>query len=129
MKTILNKCFFSYNKGLDSRFTWRFKTDDYNGKELNQIFNKKVKDISWKNDKIKNKWFEDKMKIFTFYGRDMETLLAKVKIAHSRRVFCLSDEFKKHLTLEDLNKGYDMFLNNDEVKKRDTTNIISHMYC
>jgi len=125
----LNKCFFSYNKGLDSRFTWRFKTDDYNGKELNQIFNKKVKDISWKNDKIKNKWFEDKMKIFTFYGRDMETLLAKVKIAHSRRVFCLSDEFKKHLTLEDLNKGYDMFLNNDEVKKRDTTNIISHMYC
>ena len=125
----LNKCFFSYNKGLDSRFTWRFKTDDYNGKELNQIFNKKVKDISWKNDKIKNKWFEDKMKIFTFYGRDMETLLAKVKIAHSRRVFCLSDKFKKHLTLEDLNMGYDMFLNNDEVKKRDTTNIISHMYC
>ena len=125
----LNKCFFSYNKGLDSRFTWRFKTDDYNGEELNQIFNKKVKDISWKNDKIKNKWFEDKMKFFTFYGRDMETLLAKVKIAHSRRVFCLPDEFKKHLTLEDLNKGYDMFLNNDEVKKRDTTNIISHMYC
>ena len=69
------------------------------------------------------------MKIFTFYGRDMETLLAKVKIAHSRRVFCLPDKFKKHLTLEDLNKGYEMFLNNDEVKKRDTTNIISHMYC
>ena len=125
----LNKCFFSYNKGLDSRFTWRFKTDDYNGGELNQIFNKKVKDISWKNDKIKNKWFEDKMKFFSFYGRDMETLLAKVKIAHSRRVFCLSAQFKKHLTLEDLNKGYDMFLNNDEVKKRDRTNIISHMYC
>lgn len=125
----LNKCFFSYNKGLDSRFTWRFKTDDYNCGELNKIFNKKIKDISWKNDKIKNKWFEDKMKFFSFYGRDMETLLAKVKIAHSRRVFCLPDKFKKHLTLEDLNKGYDMFLNNDEVKKRDRTNIISHMYC
>ena len=28
----LNKCFFSYNQCLDSRFTLRFKTDDYNSK-------------------------------------------------------------------------------------------------
>ncbi len=38
----LKECFFEYNKGLDSRFTWRFKTDNYSYKELNQIFNKKV---------------------------------------------------------------------------------------
>ena len=25
----MHKCFFNYNKGLDSRFTWRFKIDDY----------------------------------------------------------------------------------------------------
>ena len=25
----LNKCFFAYNQGLNSRFPWRFKTDDY----------------------------------------------------------------------------------------------------
>ena len=36
----LNSCFFSYNQGLDSRFTWRFKTDDYSYKELNLIFQK-----------------------------------------------------------------------------------------
>ena len=29
----------------------------------------------------------------------------------------------------DLNKGFDMFLNNDEVKKRNKTSIINHMYC
>ena len=42
----LNKCFFSYNQGLDSRFTWRFKTDDYTSEELFLIF-KKVNDIGW----------------------------------------------------------------------------------
>ena len=125
----LNKCFFSYNKGLDSRFTWRFTTNDYNAKELNLIFNKKICDISWKNESFKHSWFENKMKFFSYYGRDMETLLAKVKIAHSRRVFCLPNETKKNLTLEDLNKGYEMFLNNDEVKNRDKSNIITHMYC
>ena len=51
------------------------------------LFLKKVNDISWKlNQKIKDTWFENKMDYFKFYGRDIETLLAKVKIAHSRRV-------------------------------------------
>ena len=59
----------------------------------------------------------------------METLLAKIKIAHSRRVFCLDEKEKKHITRKDLDKGFEMFLDNDEVKKRDTTNIINHMYC
>lgn len=125
----LNKCFFSYNKGLDSRFTWRFKTDDYSAKELNLIFHKKIKEIGWKNDKLKDNWFENKMEYFSYYGRDMETLLSKVKIAHSRRVFCLPNDKKKIITLEDLNNGYDMFMNNDEVKKRNNTSIINHMYC
>ena len=39
----LDKCFFSYNQGLSSRFTWRFKTDDYQAPELNKIFEKKGK--------------------------------------------------------------------------------------
>ena len=36
------------------------------------------------------------------------------------------------ITLRDLNKGYDMFLDNEEVKSRkDTTakDILTHMYC
>ena len=41
----LKKCFFAYNQGLDSRFTWRFKTDDYTSEELFLIFKKKVNDI------------------------------------------------------------------------------------
>ena len=30
----LKECFFNFNQGLDSRFTWRFKTDDYNSVSL-----------------------------------------------------------------------------------------------
>tara|TARA_B100001093_G_scaffold520477_1_gene616444 strand:+ start:8810 stop:10366 length:1557 start_codon:yes stop_codon:yes gene_type:complete len=128
----LKNCFFAYNQGLDSRFTWRFSTDDYKFNELFLIFKKKVKDIGWKlHNKVTDNWFEDKMDYFKFYGRDIETLLAKVKIAHGRRVFCLPKDKKLTITLKDINKGFDMFLDNNEVKSRkDITSkqILSHMY-
>jgi SpoVK/Ycf46/Vps4 family AAA+-type ATPase len=126
----LKDCFFAYNSGLESRFTWRFNTDDYTPSELNMIFQKKVKDIQWSlKDKIKDSWFEKNKDYFKYYGRDMETLLAKTKIAHGRRVFCLPEEDKKKITLEDLNKGFDMFLKNDEVKNRKKKDdVLSHLY-
>ena len=93
----LNKCFFEYNKGLDSRFPWRYKTDDYKAPELKEIFVRKISKIDWSANDIPDSWFEGKMDYFKFYGRDMETLLAKVKIAHSRRVFCLPNKEKKQL--------------------------------
>ena len=128
----LKNCFFAYNQGLDSRFTWRFNTDDYNYQQLYLIFKKKVNDIGWKmkENKIKDTWFEDKMDYFKFFGRDIETLLAKVKIAHGRRVFCLPKEKKLILTLKDMNRGFDIFLNNNEVKERknDRKEILDHMY-
>ena len=58
-----------------------------------------------------------------------KTLLAKVKIAHGRRVFCLPKKDKTILSLRDINKGYDMFL--DNLGKKDnniTRDILSHMY-
>ena len=84
----LKNCFFDYNQGLDSRFTWRFRTTDYTSDELKSIFEKKVKDAKWdfKND-IPASWFSEKKDYFKFFGRDMETLFAKTKIAHSRRIF------------------------------------------
>ena len=131
----LDECFFNYNQGLNSRFTWRFKTDDYNAEDLYKIFIKKVNDGGWsvdENFKMNVKWFEKNKPYFKFYGRDIETLFAKLKIAHARRVFCLSEDHKKKITLNDLENGFKMFLNNDEVKKRKDNdnfkNIISSMY-
>ena len=126
----LDKCFFSYNQGLNSRFPWRFHTDDYKADELNKIFAKKVKEIGWSLEKeIKNSWFEGKMDYFKFYGRDIETLLAKTKIAHGRRVFCKDESEKRVITQKDINKGFDMFTDNKEVKNRvDKQTFIPFMY-
>tara|TARA_B100001057_G_scaffold498903_1_gene607575 strand:+ start:1510 stop:2916 length:1407 start_codon:yes stop_codon:yes gene_type:complete len=130
-KEELEECFFSYNKGLTSRFPWRFETDDYNSNELKDIFIKKVNDIEWKiTPELKNNWFESKMDHFKYYGRDMETLLSKIKISHSRRVFCKSCE-KKYLTIEDLNNGFEKFKENkiDKNTKSLKNEIsLSHIY-
>jgi len=117
----LKECFFNINQGLDSRFTWRFKTDEYNAEDLYDIFLKKVKDIGWEikeNSKITVDWFQKNKDYFKFYGRDIETLLSKTKIAHSKRVFCLSENEKRKIVLKDLDKGLEIYLKNDEIKKR-----------
>jgi SpoVK/Ycf46/Vps4 family AAA+-type ATPase len=117
----LRESFFNFNPGLDSRFTWRFKTDEYTGEDLYNIFLKKVSDIDWKieeNSKITGEWFKKNKEYFPFYGRDVEAILAKTKIAHSRRVFCKSDDDKKRLNLKDLDAGFAVYLRNDDVKNR-----------
>jgi len=119
----LNECFFNYNAGLNSRFTWRYKTDEYTGEDLYNIFLKKVADAEWsvlQDSNINKSWFEKNKDYFIYYGRDMETLFAKTKIAHSRRIFGKSECQRKCITLADLNKGLDMFLSNEEVKNRKT---------
>ena len=127
----LKECFFNYNQGLQSRFAWRFKTDEYSGKDLHDIFIKKVNDIKWsicddtsveKINKITPMWFEKNIEHFKYYGRDIECLLAKTKIAHSKRVFCKDVKDKKKLLLEDLVNGLELYLkNNDLQKSKDET--------
>ena len=117
----LKESFFAFNQGLDSRFTWRFKTDEYTPEDLYQIFIKMVNDIGWEieeNSKITTDWFKKNKDYFQFFGRDIETLLSKTKIAHSRRVFCLPETDKKKINLKDLEKGLEVFLRNDDIKNR-----------
>jgi SpoVK/Ycf46/Vps4 family AAA+-type ATPase len=116
----LNECFFSANPGLNSRFTWRFKIDDYTPAQLAKIYEKKALDCGWQlHEPIRTDWFETNMEYFKCYGRDMETLLSRAKIAHGRRMFCSSlDTEKRRLTQTDLTKGMAMFIANEEVKQR-----------
>jgi hypothetical protein len=121
----LNDCFFSLNEGLNSRFTWRFKLDPYKPSELKLIYEKQVHDYGWKimendqkTDIIPEEWFASRMDYFTTYGRDMETLFTKTKIAHSRRVFCLPNSEKKVITFADLENGFKLFTENPEVNER-----------
>jgi ATP-dependent 26S proteasome regulatory subunit len=105
----LERCFFNYNPGMRSRFIWRYKIDEYDCEELMQIFFKKVSDANWtKDDLIKVKWFEVNMKYFKYFGRSIETLFTKAKIAHGRRVFGKDNVVKKQITQEDLDEALTM---------------------
>ena len=117
----LKECFFNYNQGLESRFIWRFKTDNYSGEDLYNIFLKKVNDIGWtihENTNITVDWFKKNIEYFKFFGRDIENLLSKTKISHSKRVFSKSEIEKKKITLLDLENGLEIYLKNDEIKNR-----------
>ena len=108
----LKDCFFNYNPGLESRFTWKFKIDDYNNSELRQIFEKKITDCGWTlKEPLDDGWFSKNKSYFKYCGRDMETLFSKVKLAHSRRIFCLPKEEKAKITMNDLEKGFDIYKN------------------
>ena len=82
---------------------------------------KKVGDIDWEvdaNSKITVEWFKKNKECLAFFGRDIETILAKTKIAHSRRVFCKPEAEKRKIVLQDLNNGFEMYMQNEEVKNR-----------
>ena len=117
----LEETFFKANRGLESRFIWRFKIDSYNSQEMMKIFKKKVKDNEWEFenvDELKEVWFEKKKDDFKNFGRDMELLFSYVKVVHGRRIYGKDKSLRKKITLEDLNSGYDIMLKNKKNKKQ-----------
>jgi hypothetical protein len=122
-KSSLDTSFFSYNSGLQSRFPHRYKIDTYSPQELRLIFIKMITDHGWSiaSDKdIPLPFFEANKEYFIYNGRDMESLFARTKIAHARRVIYLEQSDKTIITNVDLNNGFNIYLKNDEVKTRKT---------
>jgi len=122
----LNNTIFRVNQGLSSRFIWRFHIDIYNHKELLKIFKKITEDQGWNlHDEIDENWFLKNHKDFLNYGRDMETLLTCVKIAHGTRIYGNPEVEKKTINIFDMNNGYKKFKQNKNLKK---SSVISTMY-
>lgn len=122
-KDELEETFFRANRGLESRFIWRFIMDKYTPAEMMKIFKKKVAENEWSfedEDKITEKWFVEKKNEFTSFGRDMELLLSYTKISHGRRIYGKDIEVRKKISLEDMNKGFEMMMAN-KTKKPDNT--------
>ena len=133
-KNSLKNSFFSYNPGLERRFPFRYTIDEYTHEDLYNIFKKLLVDYKWEmiiDDKKCLKFFEENRKIFEFNGGDLETLIQCSKIAHSRRVFTLEIPNKKKLTIDDLENGLKLMMENEDIAKRKNQsdfNIISHLY-
>lgn len=117
--------FFKSNKGLSSRFIWRFEIEPYNYKELYEIFKKKIAEIKWTLcDEFHDKWFENKMDNFKYYGRSIEQFLSNIKLCHSKRIFGKNPDFRRIINMEDIQNGYNSYLNHlqDNQKKYDYLN-------
>ena len=123
----LEETLFKVNRGMKSRFMWKFKIDDYTPTELRRIFCKKVDDAEWVIDasnSVNDDWFKDKMKTFEFFGRDIELLFSHIKICHSRRIFGKTDiKTIKIITMDDMNNGYDKFKQHMKSKRSETYEI------
>lgn len=111
-KEDMEKSFFQSNKGLSSRFIWRFHIEKYDHEELLQIFVSKIAKNDWSiaidKEPLKN-WFREHHSSLPYFGRDIELLFTYVKISHSRRIYGLEKELRKKLTMEDLEKGWIIF--------------------
>lgn len=119
-KDSLDKCFFSYNEGLNRRFTFRYNIEPYTANELKLIFFEMIKNNNWEvieNDKILE-LFENNYKYFINMAGDMESLLFYSKITHSKRIFFDKTQLKK-LNFDDIKLGLELFLNNRNLKENE----------
>lgn len=135
-KESLEKCFFNQNEGLKRRFTQVFTIDGYNYEELKDIFCCIVKDNGWViNNDISVDFFKDKKDYFLYNGGDMLNLFACCKKAHSKRLLLIAEDenklldSKKIINMEDIKNGFEIFINNPDVKKRGEKECLpSNMY-
>jgi hypothetical protein len=71
--------------------------------------------------------------MFKYNGGDMENLWNLTKIVHTRRIFGKSNDLLKKIKLEDLNKAFNLYCENEEVSNRNTDDlknyILNTMYC
>jgi hypothetical protein len=123
-KEQLNDSFFSYNPGLNRRFKLRLTVDKYNASDLREIFLKKIRENKWSilddniEKEISKSFFEKNIDMFKYNGGDMENLWHLTKIVHARRIFGKSNDLVKKITLIDLEKGFSLYCENEEVKNR-----------
>lgn len=117
----LNETFFRMNRGLKSRFVWKFTFDPYNAGELKKIYECQVKLNEWECEELREDWFKKNYTQFSSYGRDMEQLFTYTKICHSRRVYGKEKDLRKIITMKDLEKGLGIFMSNRKKKDKDTS--------
>ena len=123
-KEQLDESFFSYNPGLARRFKMRLSVDNYDYKELRQIYLKKLYENNWEvmNDdeekEIPLEFFEKNRDIFKFNGGDMENLWSLTKVVHCRRIFGKDNNLTKKIIKKDVYNAFEKYKENEEVKNR-----------
>jgi SpoVK/Ycf46/Vps4 family AAA+-type ATPase len=120
----IEKCFFSYNRGLKRRFSTVYTIDNYVYKELLEIFKMKVKQYNYNlcvDDDRLEKFFNENKDIFINQGGDIERLFNEIKYNQCLRIF--KDNINNFdIKLEDIENSVDIF------KKKEENKINFNMY-
>jgi SpoVK/Ycf46/Vps4 family AAA+-type ATPase len=129
-KKDLDSRFFRGNQGLKSRFGLWLEIEKYNADNLRDIFIKKVLDNKWFADdkEIPIDFFNENKEVFKFFGRDIENLFSKCKIAHAKRVLFSNPDEKKNITKQDLINGYNLYKNHIPDSTEKTNKNLAFMY-
>lgn len=118
----IKKCFMGVNKGLERRFQWIHKIDEYNPEELSDIFLKMVKEMNWHvsmdNKDIINVIKEEK-KLFKHSGGSVEVFISKMKMVHAKRVFSLDKEHMFVFTKKDMTNAIELIKKNSLNKEEE----------
>lgn len=102
---------FTKNKGLERRFPWVHKIEEYNSEELANIMLKMVSEMKWEVGTDKKSIvnvIEKNKKYFKRAGGDIETFLSKCKMTHAKRVISLDKEHKFVITVKDMENALDL---------------------
>jgi SpoVK/Ycf46/Vps4 family AAA+-type ATPase len=113
----LNSCFFAKNPGLDRRFPWKYKLEQYKPEELNEIYELQLKKTKWKLRKpafraVVSKLIKENKEMFKNNGGDTEIFVNMCKMSHAKRVFGQRRMWKKYLIRQDIRNGFDMYKKN-----------------
>lgn len=110
----LRESFFSFNPGLQRRFSTHYNIKGYDNKELTQIFLFKCKELNYDNqvsEKFLHDFFEKNKSNFEFFGGSIEQLINELKYAHSFRTF-YEDNQSRNIIEDDLNKAFECYKSN-----------------
>lgn len=123
----LKKCFFDINPGLQSRFPFNYSVGQYTDENLADIFIKKINDIKWNYDVNKDFLINEIKKAqFKSFGRDIENLITKCKIAHSFRIFGKKPSERKKINRKDIING--LYRMKEDVIDESMKDLYKHMY-
>lgn len=108
----IKNSFISKNKGMESRFPFKYTIKKYTIKNLLEILKSKISTDGYTFEDCKFEVFlKKKAEDFKYLGRDMETLWFKIKMIQTRR--CFIDNSNKNKILEkDVEKGLEKFFIN-----------------
>jgi hypothetical protein len=113
----LEKCFFSFNRGLKRRFSHWINIEKYTREELIKIFELKIKGLGYNLDSTigkteLNNFFEKNYKKFENYAGDIEKFINYIKYEQSFRCF-REYEQNKIINMSDLKNSIEKLKNSE----------------